>query len=121
MRHRLNSYLSSFLVGGALCAIAQVVLDLTKVNPALIMVTAVSAGAILSGLGLYAPLVKIGGAGATIPLPGFGHTLVTGMMEDVEKIGWFGFFTGGFRAAASGIMAAVVFGYLMAVLFNPKG
>jgi len=117
----LNSYLWAFLVGGALCALAQVVLDLTKVNPALIMVSAVSAGAVLSGLGIYGPLVRIGGAGATIPLPGFGHTLVTGMLEDAASKGWFGLFTGGLRSTASGIMTALVFGYLMAVLFNPKG
>lgn len=111
----------AFLVGGLLCALAQLILDKTKANPAIIMVSAVSVGAVLSGLGLYAPLVKLGGAGATIPLTGFGHLLVTGMVEDAQRTGLFGILTGGFRAASSALMAAVVFGYLMAILFNPKG
>ncbi|HHW17959.1 MAG TPA: stage V sporulation protein AE [Firmicutes bacterium] len=115
------TYIKAFVVGGVLCAIAQFILDITKVNPALIMVSFVSAGAILSGLGIYGPLVKLGGAGATIPLTGFGHTLVTGMLEDAAKMGWFGLLTGGLRAASSGLTAAILFGYLMAVLFNPKG
>ena len=113
--------LKAFLVGGALCALAQGVVDATKINPAIMMVSAVSAGAVLSGLGIYAPLVKLGGAGATIPLFGFGHALVMGMVEDAQKIGLFGLLTGGLRATASALTAAVVFGYLMAVLFNPKG
>ncbi len=112
---------SAFLVGGLLCALAQLILDTTKANPAILMVSAVSLGAVLSGLGLYAPLVKLGGAGATIPLTGFGHALVTGMVEDARQIGLFGILTGGFRATSSALMVAVVFGYLMAVLFNPKG
>ncbi len=113
--------LRAFLIGGALCALAQGVVDTTQANPAVVMVSAVSAGAILSGLGIYGPLVKIGGAGATIPLFGFGHTLVTGMVEDAQRLGFFGLLTGGLRATASALTAAVVFGYLMAVLFNPKG
>jgi stage V sporulation protein AE len=111
----------AFLIGGALCALAQLVVDAAETNPAFVMVSAVSVGAVLSGLGLYGPLVKFAGAGATIPLFGFGHTLVTGMLEDAQRIGWFGLFTGGLRATASGIMTAIIFGYLMAVLFNPKG
>ncbi len=111
----------AFIVGGTLCAIAQIFLDSTKANPAMVMVSSVSLGAILSGLGFYGPLVKLGGAGATIPLLGFGHTLVTGMVEDAQRIGMFGILTGGFRAASSALMAAIIFGYLMAVLFNPKG
>ncbi|MGI6642737.1 MAG: stage V sporulation protein AE [Bacillota bacterium] len=111
----------AFVVGGTLCAIAQVFLDSTKANPALVMVSSVSVGAILSGLGLYGPLIKLGGAGATIPLLGFGHTLVTGMVEDAQRVGLFGILTGGFRAASSALMAAIVFGHIMAVLFNPKG
>jgi len=114
-------YARAFLVGGLLCAIAQLAMDLTKANPAVIMVSAVSTGAVLSGLGLYAPLVKIGGAGATIPLPGFGHTLVTGMLEDASQWGLFGILTGGFKAVSAGLLTAILFGYLMAVFFNPKG
>lgn len=115
------SLVYAFLVGGALCAVAQVVVDTTEANPAFVMVSAVSIGAVLSGLGLYGPLVKFAGAGATTPLLGFGHSLVTGMLEDARRMGWFGLFTGGLRATAPGIMTAIVFGYLMAVLFNPKG
>lgn len=115
------TYFKAFLVGGLICVAAQLVLDLTKVNPAIIMVGAVSLGALASGLGLYEPLVQFAGAGATIPLPGFGHTLVKGMLEDAAKYGAFGLLTGGFRAAAAGLMGAVVFGYLMALLFDPKG
>ena len=95
-------------------------LDITQANPAIIMVSAVSLGAVLSGLGIYGPLVQFVGAGATIPLPGFGHLLVTGMVEDALATGWFGLLTGGLRAASAGLMAAIIFGYLMAVLFNPK-
>ncbi|HHX27422.1 MAG: stage V sporulation protein AE [Bacillota bacterium] len=113
--------LYAFLVGGALCALAQIVVDATKTNPAFVMVSAVSIGAVLSGLGLYGPLVDFAGAGAATPLFGFGHSLVTGMLEDAGRLGWFGLFTGGLRATASGLMAAIIFGYLMAVLFNPKG
>lgn len=113
--------LIAFLVGGSLCALAQLVVDSTKANPAVVMVSAVSAGAVLSGLGIYGPLVKFAGAGATIPLFGFGHALVTGMVEDAQRIGLFGLLTGGLRATAPALTAAIVFGYLMAALFNPKG
>lgn len=111
----------AFLVGGALCLVAQLVLDLFQLNPAHVMVMFVSLGAIASGLGLYEPLVRLAGAGATVPLPGFGHSLVQGIMRDVGSKGWLGLFTGGFTASAIGLSVAVVFGWLMAVLFNPKG
>lgn len=113
--------LRAFLVGGVLCALAQFCLDSTRANPALIMVSAVSLGAVLSAMGVYAPLVKFAGAGATIPLLGFGHSLVTGMLEDAQRLGWFGILTGGLRATSAGLTTAVLFGYAMAVLFNPKG
>jgi len=115
------TYLRAFVIGGILCALAQVILDSTRVNPAVIMVSAACTGAILSGLGVYGKLVNYAGAGATVPLFGFGHTLVQGMVEDAARQGWFGLFTGGFRAASAALTGAVVFGYLMAVLFNPKG
>ncbi len=111
----------AFFVGGILCGLAQLLLDGTKANPALIMVSSVSIGAVLSGLGLYGNLIQLGGAGATVPLFGFGHTLVTGMVEDMGRAGLFGVLSGGFRATSSALMAAVIFGYIMAVLFNPKG
>ncbi|AYO30682.1 MAG: stage sporulation protein [Thermoanaerobacteraceae bacterium] len=113
-------YVMAFLIGGLICAVGQILMDATKLTPAHILVLFVTLGAVLSGLGLYQPLVEIGKAGATIPLTGFGHTLVTGVIEDVNKRGFLGIFTGGLTSAAAGITAAVVFGYLMAVLFNPK-
>ncbi|MCR4430690.1 MAG: stage V sporulation protein AE [Tepidanaerobacteraceae bacterium] len=113
-------YVMAFIVGGAICAIGQVLMDATKLSPAHVLVLFVTLGAVLSGLGLYEPLVEIGKAGATIPLTGFGHTLVRGVIEDVDKRGFLGIFTGGLTSAAAGITAAVVFGYLMSLLFNPK-
>jgi stage V sporulation protein AE len=113
-------YVMAFLIGGLICAVGQILMDATKLTPAHILVLFVTLGAVLSGLGLYQPLVEIGKSGATIPLTGFGHTLVTGVIEDVNKRGFLGIFTGGLTSAAAGITAAVVFGYLMAVLFNPK-
>lgn len=113
----------AFLVGGVLCVIGQLLMDLTKpaITPAHVLVTYVTAGAILGGLGWYKPLVQIAGAGATVPLTGFGYALAKGVMEGVTKNGLVGVFTGGVQAAAAGITAAVVFGYLAAALFNPKG
>ncbi|WP_422443847.1 stage V sporulation protein AE [Thermoanaerobacterium sp. DL9XJH110] len=113
-------YLMAFIIGGLICVVGQILMDTTKLTPAHVLVLFVTLGAILSGLGLYQPLVEIGKAGATIPLPGFGHNLVTGVIEDVDKYGFWGIFTGALRSAAAGITAAVVFGYLMAVVFNPK-
>lgn len=112
----------AFLVGGLLCVIGQIVMDATKPNvtPGHILVGYISGGAILSGLGLYQPLVNLGGAGATVPLSGFGHLLVQGTLRAVEQRGLLGAFSGGVEAAAAGITAAIVFGYLVAVVFNPK-
>jgi len=114
-------FLMAFAVGGAICAVAQLSVDITKCNPAVVMVLSVSAGAVLSGLGLYGRLVELGGAGATIPLTGFGHALVQGIAEDVTRFGIIGLLTGGLRATALGLTAAVLFGYLVALIFNPKG
>lgn len=115
--------LLAFLVGGLLCLIAQLIMDLTKpsIAPAHILVGYVIGGAVLSAIGLYEPLVKIGQAGAMVPLSGFGHTLTQGVIEGVNKTGLLGAFSGGIEATAGGIAGAVVFGYTMAVLFNPKG
>lgn len=112
----------AFLVGGALCLIGQLVMDLTKpgITPGHILVGYISVGAILSALGLYQPLLKIGGAGASIPLSGFGNVLAQGTLKAVEEKGLLGAFSGGVEAAAAGITAAIVFGYLAAVIFNPK-
>lgn len=113
----------AFLVGGAICVIGQLLMDLTKPSftPAHVLVTFVSGGAILGALGVYEPMVKIGGAGASIPLSGFGYSLAKGAMEAVQKRGILGAFSGGVEATAVGIAAAVFFGYLMSVAFKPKG
>lgn len=114
--------LMAFLVGGGLCLIGQLVMDLTKpgITPGHILVGYITIGALLSAVGLYQPLVDIGGAGATIPLSGFGHSLAQGAIAGVQEKGWLGAFSGGITATAGGITAAIVFGYLAAILFNPK-
>ena len=115
--------LLAFLIGGALCMIGQLIMDLTPYNvtPGHILVGYVTIGAVVSGLGLYQPLVDIGGSGATIPLSGFGHTLAQGAMEGVKNKGLLGAFGGGIEATSVGIAAAVVFGFMIAVIFNPQG
>jgi stage V sporulation protein AE len=112
-------YLKAFLCGGVLCAIGQVLIDKTKLTPARILTGYVVAGVILSALGLYQPLVDWAGAGATVPLTGFGHTLAKGVKKAIGEKGWLGIFTGGFTAAAGGVSAAVVFAVLMALIFKP--
>ncbi|WP_334110497.1 stage V sporulation protein AE [Thermodesulfitimonas autotrophica] len=116
-------FLKAFVVGGLICVAAQLLMDLTshKVTPAHVLVGLVTAGAILSALGLYQPLVSFAGAGATVPLSGFGHILAQGAIRGVARDGLLGAFTGGVAAAAAGITAAVVFGYFAALLFRPKG
>ena len=113
-------YLWCFLCGGLLCLIGQVLIDLTKLTPARILRGYVVAGVILQALGLYQPLVDWGGAGATVPLTGFGYSLAKGVAKAVGEKGLLGVITGGLTATAGGIAAAVVFGLLMAVLFKPK-
>ena len=115
-------YLRAFLVGGALCVIAQVLIDRTKMTPARILVLYVVSGVILGALGLYEPLVKFAGAGATTPLCGFGYLISKGVREAVDKQGLLGALTGGLRAASGGIAAALCFGYLACLLShgNPK-
>lgn len=116
------SILMAFIVGGFICLLGQLVLDLTpfSVTPAHILVGYVTGGALLSSLGLYKPLVELGGMGAKIPLSGFGHALSEGAIKGVNTNGLLGVFSGGIEAIAAGIGAAVVFGYLMAVIFNPQ-
>lgn len=114
------AYLNAFWVGGLLCAIAQLLIDKTKLTPARILVLYVVLGAVLGGLGIYEYIEKIGGAGATVPIMGFGNTLAQGVMKEVDKSGFIGIFTGGVSAAAGGICAAVFFGLLMALIFKPK-
>lgn len=114
------SYINAFIVGGIICAIGQVLIDKTKLTPARILVIFVTSGAVLTALGLYQYVVDIGGAGATVPLTGFGYTLAKGAFRDVDQIGLLGAFTGGIKAAAAGISAAIVFGYIASVAFIPK-
>lgn len=112
----------AFLVGGTLCLVGQLVMDLTKpgVTFGHILVGYITIGALLSAAGLYQPLIDLGGAGASIPLSGFGHSLAQGAITGVQEKGILGAFSGGVAATAGGITAAIVFGYLAAVLFNPK-
>lgn len=119
----MTSFLMAFLVGGGICVIGQLAMDLTKpsITPGHVLVGYITVGAFLSALGLYQPLVDIGGAGATIPLSGFGHSLAQGAIEGVKQKGLLGAFSGGVAATSAGITAAVVFGYLAAILFNPRG
>ncbi len=112
-------YLNAFLCGGVLCAIGQILIDKTKLTPARILTGYVVAGVILSAVGLYQPIADWGGAGATVPLTGFGHALAKGVREAVAQKGWLGVLTGGLTATAGGITAAVVFGVFMAAIFKP--
>ena len=113
-------YLNAFIVGGIICVIGQILMDTTKLTPARILVIFVTAGAILGAFGIYDKLVEIGGAGATVPLPGFGNSLAKGAIKAVEEKGLIGAFTGGITGTAAGITAAIFFGYIMALIFNPK-
>lgn len=113
-------YIKAFLVGGLLCLVGQVLIDYTKLTPARILTIYVVAGVALSAIGLYQPLVDWAGAGASVPLTGFGHALAKGIREAVEEKGLLGVFTGGFTAAAAGLCAAVFFGLLVALVFKPK-
>ena len=112
-------YLNAFLCGGFLCLIGQILVDKTRLTPARILTGYVVTGVLLSALGLYAPLVEWGGAGATVPLTGFGHALARGVEKAVAEQGWLGVFTGGLQAAAGGVTAAIVFAVLTALLFRP--
>lgn len=116
----LTKYFWAFIVGGTLCAIAQVLIDRTKLTPARILVLYVCSGVVLTALKLYQPLVDLAGCGATTPLTGFGYTLAKGVEEAVAEKGLFGALTGGLTATAAGITAALGFGCLTALLFNGK-
>lgn len=113
-------YAKAFLVGGALCAVGQVLIDYTKLTPARILVAYVVAGVVLGGLGWYQPLIDFAGAGASVPLTGFGSLLAKGVREAVKKDGLLGVLSGGLTASAAGITAAMVFGLLAALIFKPK-
>ena len=116
----ISSLLKCFIVGGLICVIGQILIDKTKLTPARILVIFVTTGAILGGLGIYQYLVDFAGAGATVPLTGFGYNLAKGAIEGVKQSGLIGAFTGGVKTAAGGIAAAVFFGYLAALISKPK-
>lgn len=113
-------YLKAFIVGGILCVIGQILIDKTKLTPARILVSYVVAGVILGGIGLYKPLVDFAGAGATVPLTGFGYTLAKGVKEALTENGLIGVFTGGLKATAGGITVAIVAGLLVSLIFKAK-
>ena len=113
-------YMKAFLVGGLICALVQVLMEKTKLMPGRIMVLLVVSGAILGFLGLYEPFARWAGAGAAVPLLGFGNILFQGVKESVSKEGFLGIFKGGLTAGAAGICAALVFGYLASLVFKPK-
>ncbi len=113
-------YIWAFLIGGTICAIGQVLIDYTKLTPARILTGFVVAGVLLSGLGLYQPLIDIAGGGATVPLTGFGHLLAEGIRKSVDEKGWLGIFSGGLTASSAGITAALLFGLAAAAVFKPK-
>ena len=112
-------YLKAFVCGGVLCAVGQILIDRTQLTPARILTGYVVAGVLLSALGVYQPIADWGGAGATVPLTGFGHALAKGVKQAVAEQGWLGIFTGGLTATSGGIAAAVVFAVLAALLFKP--
>ena len=114
------SYVWAFVVGGSICVVGQLFIDYTKLSPARILTGYVVAGVILSAVGLYKPLADFAGAGASVPLIGFGNLLWNGVREAVDQEGFLGIFLGGFKASAAGISAALVFGYLASLVFEPK-
>ncbi len=116
----LTIYLKAFIVGGLICTIGQILMQTTKLTSARILVLFVVSGVILTGLGIYKPIVDFAGAGATVPLTGFGYTLAMGAIEAVNKYGPFGALFGGITKAAAGISAAILFGLLNALIFQPK-
>ncbi|ASS77165.1 stage V sporulation protein AE [Tumebacillus algifaecis] len=115
------TFLYAFLVGGLICVIGQLLMDLTNLTPAHVMTLLVVFGAVLDGFGLYEPLIKLAGAGATIPITSFGNALVHGAMAEAEQHGLVGIITGIFEVTSAGVSAAIVFSFFAALLFRPKG
>ena len=116
----IMNYLWAFLVGGVICAIGQILIDYTKLTPARILTAYVVSGVILGAFGIYKPIIEFAGAGATVPLTGFGYLLADGVKKAVDKDGFAGIFTGGLSSAAGGITAALVFGFVAASVFKSK-
>ncbi len=113
-------YVTSFLIGGLICAAVQILMDRTKLMPGRIMVLLVCSGAVLGFCGIYEPFQEFAGSGAGVPLLGFGNTLWQGVKEAVDENGFIGIFLGGFKASAAGISAALIFGYLASIIFEPR-
>ena len=116
----MKDYFMSFIVGGLICVIAQILMDKTKLTPARILVSFVTLGVFLGAINIYDILIRYGKAGATIPLPGFGYALAKSTIKEVDEKGFIGIFTGGIKGTAGGISAAIIFGYIMALIFKPK-
>lgn len=116
----IMDYINAFWVGGLICALVQILLDKTKLLPGRVMVLLVCGGALLSAVGIYEPFVDFAGAGASVPLLGFGNILWEGMKTAIDKDGLLGLFTGGFTACAAGVSAALIFSYLASLIFKPK-
>ena len=114
-------FLWAFLIGGAICVIGQFMMDVLKLTPAHTMSTLVVVGAVLGGFGLYDPLIKFAGAGASVPITSFGNALVKGAMSEAERDGIIGIITGIFEVTSAGISAAIIFGFLAALVFKPRG
>lgn len=113
-------YINAFWVGGLICALVQILIDRTKLMPGRVMVLLVCSGTLLGFLGIYDPFLKFAGAGASVPLLGFGNTLFKGVKEAVQNHGFIGIFEGGFASSAVGIAAALVFGYAASLIFEPR-
>jgi len=113
-------YIKAFLIGGLICAVVQILLDRTKLMPGRVMVILVCLGALLGAIGVYEPFLEFAGAGASVPLLGFGSMLFKGVREAVDADGFLGIFKGGFKASAVGISAALIFGYIGSIIFQPK-
>ena len=120
-RTDLEKFIWAFLVGGGICLIGQLLMDMGRLTPAHTMCTLVVAGAVLGGLGWYDPLVKLAGAGATVPISSFGNSLLKGALQEAVRDGPIGVLTGIFEITSAGVSAAVIFGFLGALIFKPKG
>jgi stage V sporulation protein AE len=116
----LEKFIWAFIIGGAICVIGQIMMDVFRLTPAHTMTTLVVVGTVLGGLGLYDPLVKFAGAGASVPISSFGNSLVKGALSEAERHGIIGVLTGIFEITSSGVSAAIIFGFMAALLFRPK-
>jgi len=112
------SYLTAFITGGIICSIGQILIDKTKLTPARILVLFIVSGVVLTAIGLYEPIVEFGGAGATVPLTGFGYSLVNGVIKEINNFGFLGIFTGGIKATAGGVGAAIFFSLIAGLIFR---